>query len=143
MLFAGSREFQRSLLRGGRYGTGVKELLAGMVVVREVFYGQPINEPQGASPNGYREESYMTICAYKMTWVAAYISLTAVVLPNTGASAMEGGVGGVSGVAGVGAGPSFGSGSRGGAHGVVRSHPGRRGTVHRGARRPGTVPARQ
>ena len=82
----------------------------------------------------------MTICAYKMTWVAACISLMAVVLPNTAASAMEGGV---SGVAGVGAGPSFGSGSHGGAHGVVRSHPGRRGTVHRGARRPRTVPARQ
>jgi hypothetical protein len=85
----------------------------------------------------------MTICAYKMTCVAACISLMAVVLPNTGASAMAGGVGGVSGVAGVGAGPSFGSGSHGGAHGVVRSHPGRRGTVHRGARRPRTVPARQ
>jgi hypothetical protein len=27
----------------------------------------------------------MTICAYKMTWVAACISLMAVVLPNTGA----------------------------------------------------------
>ena len=81
----------------------------------------------------------MTICAYKMTWVAACISLTAVVLPNTGASAMEGGVPG--GVAGVG--PSFGAGTHGGAHGVVRSHPGRRGTVHRGARRPRTVPARQ
>jgi hypothetical protein len=52
-----------------------------------------------------REESYMTICAYKMTWVAACISLAAVVLPHTGASAMEGGV------AGVGAGPSFGTGS--------------------------------
>ena len=82
----------------------------------------------------------MTMCAYKMTWVAACISLMAVVLPNTGASAMAGGV---SGVAGVGAGPSFGAGSHGGAHGVVRSHPGRRGTVHRGARRPRTVPARQ
>ena len=88
----------------------------------------------------------MTICAYKMTWVAACISLMAVVSPNTGASAMAGGVGGaggVSGVAGAGAGPSFGSGSHGGAHGVVRSHPGGRGTVHRGARRPRTVPARQ
>ena len=83
----------------------------------------------------------MTICAYKMTWVAVCILLTAVVLPNTGASAMEGGVS--SGVAGVGAGPSFGAGSHGGAHGVVRSHPGGRGTVRRGARRPRTVPARQ
>jgi hypothetical protein len=50
MLFAGSRGFQRSLLRGGRYGTGVKELLAGMVVVREVFYGQPIKEPRELVP---------------------------------------------------------------------------------------------
>ena len=83
----------------------------------------------------------MTICAYKMTWVAACISLMAVVLPNTVASAMEGGVPG--GVAGVGAGPSFGAGSHGGTHRVVRSHPGGRGTVHRGARPPRTVPARQ
>ena len=83
----------------------------------------------------------MTICAYKMTWVAACISLMAVVSPNTGASAMEGGVPG--GVAGVGAGPSFGSGSHGGGHGVVRSHPGGRGTVRRGARRPRTAPAPQ
>ena len=83
----------------------------------------------------------MTMCAYKMTWVAACISLMAVVSPNTGASAMEGGVPG--GVAGVGAGPSFGAGSHGGGHGVVRSHPGGRGTVHRGARRPRTVPAPQ
>ena len=82
----------------------------------------------------------MTKCSYKMTWVAACISLMAVVLPNTAASAMEGGV---SGVAGVGAGPSFGSGSHGGAHRVVRSHPGGRGTVHRGARPPRNVPARQ
>ena len=84
----------------------------------------------------------MTICAYKMTWVAVFISLTAVVSPNTGASAMEGGT--PSGVAGVGAGPSFGAGSHGGAHGVVRSHPGPgRGTVRHGGRRPSTVPARQ
>jgi hypothetical protein len=83
----------------------------------------------------------MTICAYKMTWVAWCISLMAVVLPNTAGSAMEGGVPG--GVAGAGAGPSFGAGSHGGAHGVVTSHPGRRGTVHRGTRRPTTVPAPQ
>jgi hypothetical protein len=81
----------------------------------------------------------MTIRAHKITLVAACVALTVVVLPNTGASARVGGVAGVSGVSGVGAAPHH-----GGAHGVVRSHPGAgRGTVHRGGRRPRTAPTRR
>ena len=55
----------------------------------------------------------MSTCIYKMTWVAACISLMAVVLPNTRASAMAGGVAGVGGVSGR----IFRAGSHGGAHG--------------------------
>ena len=82
----------------------------------------------------------MSTCIYKMTWVAACISLMAVVLPNTRASAMAGGVAGVGGVSGR----IFRAGSHGGAHGgVVKSHPGPgRGTVRRGGRRKRTVPPR-